>query len=83
MADYLSTGLAGTPGLLAAGGSLAGGLPVSRPDLHFLYNLAETTPLILAFLHQVGGAVRRGIRPRRVRLVAVPPRGHVAPARSA
>jgi len=83
MARYLQTGLAGTPGLLAAGGALAGGLPVSRPDLHFLYNLAETAPLVLAFRHQVGEAARRGIRPRRVRLVAIPPRAPAAPARSA
>ena len=49
MATYLRTGVVGTPGLLAAGGLLAGGLPVARPDLHFLYNLAETGPLILGW----------------------------------
>ena len=49
MAAYLRTGVVGTPGLLAAGGLLAGGLPVARPDLHFLYNLAETVPLILGW----------------------------------
>lgn len=82
MVVYMSTGLVGTPGLLATGGAVAGGLPVSRPDLHFLYNLAETTPLVLAFRHQVHAAARRGIRPRRVRLVSGPPRGRAAPARS-
>jgi hypothetical protein len=50
---YLSTGLSGTPGLLAQGGALFGGLPLTRPDLHFFYNLIETVPLILAFLAQV------------------------------
>jgi hypothetical protein len=50
---YLATGLSGTPGLLAQGGALAGGLPISRPDLHCLYNLIETVPLVLAFLAQV------------------------------
>ena len=53
MSVYLSTGKAGTPGLLAQGGAIAGGLPLSRPDLHFLYNLIETTPLLLAFAYQL------------------------------
>jgi hypothetical protein len=60
---YLATGVAGTPGLLAHGGALGGGLPLSRPDLHFLYNLAETLPLLLAFALQV----RRTARPARRR----------------
>jgi hypothetical protein len=47
---YLSTGLSGTPGLLASGGLIGGGLPLSRPDLHFLYNLIESAPLVLAFV---------------------------------
>jgi hypothetical protein len=50
---YLSTGISGTPGLLAQGGAIAGGLPIIRPDLHFFYNLIETIPLIAAFLYQV------------------------------
>ncbi len=49
---YLTTGLSRTPGLLAEGGALGGGLPVTRPDLHFLYNLIETVPLITASLYQ-------------------------------
>jgi hypothetical protein len=49
---YLSTGLSGTPGLLSQGGALFGGLPLTRPDLHFFYNLIETVPLITAFLRQ-------------------------------
>jgi hypothetical protein len=53
MSVYLSTGKAGTPGLLAQGGLLGGGLPLSRPDLHFLYNPIETTPLLLAFAYQL------------------------------
>jgi hypothetical protein len=50
---YLTTGLSGTPGLLSQGGLLGGGLPLSRPDLHFLYNLFETVPLYAAFLAEV------------------------------
>ena len=49
---YLATGVSGTPGLLSQGGALGGGLPIGRPDLHFIYNLAETLPLALAFLQQ-------------------------------
>ena len=60
---YLSTGLSGTPGLLSQGGALGGGLPISRPDLHFLYNLVETVPLALAFLVQLQRATPR--RPGR------------------
>jgi hypothetical protein len=58
---YLSTGVSGTPGLLAQGGALAGGLPIVRPDLHFLYNLVETAPLLTAFFWEVRRASgRRG-----------------------
>jgi len=35
------------------GGELGGGLPILRPDLHFFYNLIETTPLVIAFMEQV------------------------------
>jgi hypothetical protein len=51
----LQTGVAGLPGLLAQGGAVVGGLPISRPDLHFLYNLIETVPLVLGFFQQVRG----------------------------
>lgn len=50
---YLRSGMVGTPGLLAAGGAIGGGLPLSRPDLHFLYNLIETLPLVVAFGYQL------------------------------
>jgi hypothetical protein len=50
---YLTTGVSGTPGLLSQGGAIAGGLPVSRPDLHVFYNLVETIPLVTGFLAQV------------------------------
>ena len=50
---YLTTGVSGTPGLLSHGGAIAGGLSVSRPDLHFFYNLIETVPLVVGFLSQV------------------------------
>lgn len=46
---YLVTGSEGNPGLLAMGGLLANGLPLARPDLHLLYNLVETVPLLIGF----------------------------------
>jgi hypothetical protein len=49
IATYIQTGVAGTPGLLSSGGLIFGGLPIARPDLHFLYNLVETVPLFLAW----------------------------------
>jgi hypothetical protein len=58
LVTFLMTGVVGTPGLLSFGGALGGGLPLARPNLHFLYNLIETTPLILGFVHQLS-AVRR------------------------
>lgn len=39
----------GSPGFLSAGGLIAGGSPIARPDLHFLYNLAETIPLLIGW----------------------------------
>jgi hypothetical protein len=63
---YISTGLSGTPGLLAQGGALFGGLPLTRPDLHFVYNLIETVPLITAFLQQAHAERPRAGRTRRV-----------------
>lgn len=50
---YLLAGISGSPGLLSQGGMIAGGLPIMRPDLHFLYNLIETMPLALGFFRQV------------------------------
>ena len=49
IATYIQTGVSGTAGLLSSGGLLFGGLPVTRPDLHFLYNLVETVPLLAAW----------------------------------
>jgi hypothetical protein len=49
---YLATGQQGTPGLLATGGAIGGGL-LPRPDLHFLYNLVETVPLVAGFVYQL------------------------------
>jgi hypothetical protein len=60
---YLSTGLSGTPGLLSQGGALGGGFPVSRPDLHFVCNLIETAPLMIAFLVEVHRMPKRTSRP--------------------
>ncbi len=53
MSFYLRTGIAGSPGLLAHGGIIAGGLPLIRPDLHFLYNLLEETLILIAYAHQL------------------------------
>lgn len=53
MFAYLATGVPGTPGLLSQGGLIGGGLPLTRPDLHFLYNLIETVPLTIAFVYQL------------------------------
>lgn len=47
IALYLATGVEGRPGLLAVGGLLGGGLPIARPELHLIYNLVETTPLLI------------------------------------
>jgi hypothetical protein len=49
IATYVRTGVVGSPGFLSAGGLIGGGLPLARPDLHFLYNLAETIPLLIAW----------------------------------
>ena len=53
MSVFLHTGHVGTPGLLARGGAIGGGLPLSRPDLHFFYNLLEELLLIVAYLSQI------------------------------
>jgi hypothetical protein len=64
---YLTTGMSGTPGLLAQGGAIAGGLPISRPDLHFVYNLLETAPLAVAFFLQVRRVTARDRPPEQRR----------------
>jgi len=52
VAIYLHTGVAGNPGLLARGGLIAGGLPISRPDLHSIYAVLEEVLLIVAYLQE-------------------------------
>lgn len=52
ISEFMRTGLEGNPGLLAEGGRL-GDVGLGRPDLHFLYNTAETVPLVAAFLWQL------------------------------
>jgi hypothetical protein len=59
---YLASGTAGSPGLLATGGLLGGGLPLARPELHLAYNLAETLPLLIG----LGWQWRRRFRVPRV-----------------
>jgi hypothetical protein len=44
---YLRTGITGSPGIMAIGGLI--GSPLSRPDLHFLYNLAEESFMVWGF----------------------------------
>ena len=53
MSYYLRTGIVGSSGLLAQGGVIAGGLPLIRPDLHFLYNLIEETIILIAYAYQL------------------------------
>ncbi len=53
MSVFLRTGIVGSPGLLARGGAIAGGLPITRPDLHFLYNLVEETLILTAYAYQL------------------------------
>jgi hypothetical protein len=53
IAAYIQTGLSGSPGLLSSGGLAFGGLPIARPDLHFLYNFVETIPLLAAWAVEV------------------------------
>jgi len=61
MSVYLSTGAERTPGLLSRGGAIGGGLPFTRPDLHFGYNLIETVPMLLAFVYQLRNAYNRWV----------------------
>ncbi len=62
MAVLLRTGHSGTPGLLAQGGALWGGLPIIRADLHFFYNLAEEALLLLAYVSQIHWLDRENMR---------------------
>lgn len=49
---YLKTHAFGSPGLLAYGGMLNKIVPITRPDLHFLYNFAEEAFIVLGFRSQ-------------------------------
>ncbi|SRR5260370_105688 len=55
---YIRTGIAGNPGLLARGGLIGGGLPISRPDLHALYAVFEIVLLLMIYVVE-----RRKLRP--------------------
>ena len=68
LTTYLRTGITGTPGILARGGLLNG--PLSRPDLHFLYNAAVLLLLVGVWAWQR----RRGTNVRE-RLARVPALG--------
>lgn len=58
MMSFLATGIPGSPGLLASGGSVGGGLPLSRPDLHFLYNAVELAAIGFAYRWQLRALAR-------------------------
>lgn len=49
---YVRTGVAGNPGLLAHGGLIGGGLPISRPDLHAIYAVLEEAMLLMIYFMQ-------------------------------
>lgn len=53
MIAFWDTGKPGDPGLLAKGGDIGGGVNLIRPDLHFIYNLIMTVPLMIAFAWQI------------------------------
>ncbi len=50
ISQYVQTGIPGNPGLLAKGGLIGGGLPITRPDLHFYYAVFEESLLVFAYL---------------------------------
>ena len=53
MSVYLRTHIEGTPCLISRGGAIGGGLPLNRPDVHFLYAVLEETLLLLAYYHEI------------------------------
>jgi hypothetical protein len=53
ISKYIQTGIPGNPGLIAKGGLIGGGLPIMRPDLHFLYAVFEETLIIVAFVVEI------------------------------
>ena len=75
---YLTTGVSGTPGWLSLGGAVRGGLPLQRADLHFIYNLIETAPLLIAFVWQLRQPATRSVEPKPRRAVSLP--AYVGPA---
>lgn len=52
VSTYIRTGVMGNPGLLAHGGLIGGGLPISRPDLHALYAVLEEFMLLMIYFMQ-------------------------------
>ena len=64
MSTFLQTGKPGDPGLLAKGGDIGGGIGLIRPDLHFIYSLLMTAPLVAAFIWQLRKDGARFRRPR-------------------
>ena len=62
---YVTTGLRGSPGLLAQGGLIGGGLPLAVVELHYYYNLLETAPLVFAFLAECKRVYDERDLPRR------------------
>jgi hypothetical protein len=60
---YVRTGVAGNPGLLAQGGLIGSGLPISRPDLHALYAVLEIAMLLMIYFVE-----QRKFRQKQVQL---------------
>jgi hypothetical protein len=69
---YLTTGVIGTPGWLSLGGAVRGGLPLQRADLHFIYNLIETVPLLIAFVWQLRRPAANAVAPPQPRAAWLP-----------
>jgi hypothetical protein len=69
LATYLRTGITGTPGVLARGGLLNG--PLTRPDLHFLYNAAVLLLLIGTWAWQGRRRIEAGDRLARLPALAL------------
>ncbi len=59
MSVYLRTGVIGSPGLLAQGGAINGGLPIIRTDLHTIYVLTQEVLLLLAYRYEIRRIVPR------------------------
>jgi hypothetical protein len=62
ISQYIKTGIPGNPGLIAKGGLIGGGLPILRPDLHFLYAVFEETLIVIAFVTEIRRAQAKQLK---------------------